>query len=1544
MKKSDSELVKDALQGDQNAFGELVKRYQTVVYGYAYHLLNSFDEAEELCQEVFIQAYTSLANLKETEKFPSWLRSITRNICVSFIRQKERLRSLEESVPKREILTPEEQYERRELSSQLMEAVKALSERNRLLVTLFYLDGLSYKEIGDFLEVPLNTVKVTLRRARNQLKERLIQMAEEGFKQHKLSSEFVKKVSRAIEERKNITLLGVKVHNGDEEKFSNLLQEATQRYGGVSAKCIGEAHLLLFGIPTMHEDDVERAILCAIFLQEKLKEIGYFSFKAGINTGLGEIYEQTRVSPSPSMEGERRKAEGGRKKGLLTSDFQLPTSIPPEEGEEGYAEGLPSNRAKGEINYVPLGNVLTFTLDLIELADEQILTSESIYRLTYGRFLFRKLERAKDEPTVYEVLGIPEHPRKLWEGHGFTSQMIGREGEFAKLKRAIEELKSGRGRIISVIGEAGIGKSRLVSELKAALTPGPSPIGRGEVLWLEGRCVSYGKQMNYFPFLEILRTYFDIKGTDDDPTVADKISTEVCNLGLDSEIVPYLAGLLSVDLESKEMMHLTAEQLRYKTFVSLRALLRRAAETQPLVIAIEDMHWMDDASYDLLSFLLESVKKVPILFLCVYRPERDEHCFELRQTASTKYPDDYDEVALWGLPSEASGRLIRTILNPNTLPSKVEERIIEKAEGNPLFLFEILKSLVDSGKLVRVEEMSLRAKRSNQWELFGEVEAIEVPDTIHSVIMSRIDRLETGAKQTLQCASVIGDTFEHKLLKSLCDDTDLERHLAQLKNFDFISMGSEVLRESEAPAEPLLSKGSAGASPSRVKGASSALVKGAWRDYEYSFKHALVRDVAISSLLPEKKREYHQKIGEAIERFYPDRIDEYYELLAHHYESSTDFPKALEYLIKAGDKSKALYSNQQAIDYYTKAMALIKQLPEERTEQELSILDGLGDVYHLMGKCDEAIQSYESALKYSEDRKRRADIYRKIARVYSYPSKLQLDLALKYIDTAIDELGQDTHSVEMARVCNEAMATFFFPNRPGYDLDKALDYGFRSLDIVEGTEHKRELEEVCCTLGRIHAWRGDSDKAIQYLQRGLSISQEIGDANLMASAHRSAGFVHQFTNWRTAVEHYKEGIKLCEKIGNIQLMALCHNWLGIAYYWRAKDSESAIKCFKKGIELDRERKFPFNTGFMFNRLSEIYRDKGEWDEAIKHAQEALRIGTTIGRDDLFLASEPCQVLMEAYLAKGELDKALGYCKKGVNLSIHKSSVITLVNFLGFVEDILYQKTGNSAEFISFCHEIMEENAEKLKGIKLTQWYLTPRELSGQFVQTVFSDEFDGSTLCPEWQWVNPRGNCSYELLSEPSLHGVYPRAKRRVRGHAWLEVRAVSGCKLDRGNNFNAPRLLQEISGDFAIETKMASAANSATEAMPTVEDMPTVGGLLVWKDENNHIRFEKGMHGMQGKNEIGLSGSVEGKWDYFGRGMLVSESIYLRMERMGDKFSAYCSSDSENWLICGEVSFPAKEPIQIGIHATGGWCLWGDMADTAARFDYFRVLRRHLS
>jgi predicted ATPase len=787
--------------------------------------------------------------------------------------------------------------------------------------------------------------------------------------------------------------------------------------------------------------------------------------------------------------------------------------------------------------------------------------------------------------------------------------------------------------------------------------------------------------------------------------------------------------------------------------------------------------------------------------------------------------------------------------------------ILTKSEGNPFFIEELIRSLID---------MELIYHEGERWKARKEIEGIDVPDTIQSVLLSRVDRLNAETKYVLQCASVIGRLFRYRLLDHIArHERDLEAHLTELESKDLINAERTV------------------------------------PELEYAFKHALTQEATYQSILERKRREFHLQVAQGIEKLYSGRLEEYYEELAEHYSKSDD-EKALEYLIKAGDKSKAIYANQQAIGYYTRAMNIVNQFPE-KTEQRLSILDGLGDVYILIGKPDEALQSYESALECSTNNRRRADIYRKITGVYG--AKFQPDLVLKYIDIAIKELGQDTHSVEMANIYSVAMWMYGYPPWSGHDYDKALDYGLKALSIVEGTEYKRELAEIYEILGYTCAYKGDYDKAIQYSQKVLAIGQEINNAWLLGGAYWTIALAYQRSNpdWRIAVEHYNKSIELLKKTGDIHNMVSSYVHLGHTYYVNAKDYESAIKCFKACLELDKERKFIVNTGHAIVHLSQIYRDKGEWDEAIKYAQEGLQTG---GRDDRWITLIAYEVLIDAYLAKGELDKVIYYIKEPMNLLINQSNSAALAQTLGYAEDI-YEKIGKGAEFISFCREIIEKNAEKLKEMKLTQWYLEPKELSEQFTQTALSDEFDGSALLPEWQWIAPKCDCSYGHNIEQS----------------WLVIRAASDCDLYPGN-LDAPRLLQGISGDFAIETQIA----------PADEEAQAVGGLLVWKDENNFIRFEKGM---RGKNNIELSGSVNGKWDHFGRGMLISDTIYMRIERIGDTLSAYCSNDRENWLTCGEVSFPTEDPIQVGIHAIGNTGADRGSVPTATRFDYFRVLRK---
>jgi regulation of enolase protein 1 (concanavalin A-like superfamily) len=244
------------------------------------------------------------------------------------------------------------------------------------------------------------------------------------------------------------------------------------------------------------------------------------------------------------------------------------------------------------------------------------------------------------------------------------------------------------------------------------------------------------------------------------------------------------------------------------------------------------------------------------------------------------------------------------------------------------------------------------------------------------------------------------------------------------------------------------------------------------------------------------------------------------------------------------------------------------------------------------------------------------------------------------------------------------------------------------------------------------------------------------------------------------------------------------------------------------------------------------------------------------------------------------------------------------------------------EFIAYCDKLREEKAKALTDLKLNQWYLEPAEVSELFTQTAFVDEFDGPDLRSEWEWVNPNDDSNYSLSKEES----------------WLEIHAASGRVLPR-TNYNAPRLLQVISGDFALEVKMkASSDDFDTPAATQSRDLPSLGGLLVWVDQDNHICFERGL---VLENEIRFMGWTQGEYDCFGRGRLPSEIICLRLERIGEVFSAYCSDDGENWLTCGYMDFPAEDPIKVGIYAMCYAWLRGVGTDTATQFGSFRVLRR---
>jgi len=698
----------------------------------------------------------------------------------------------------------------------------------------------------------------------------------------------------------------------------------------------------------------------------------------------------------------------------------------------------------------------------------------------------------------------------------------------------------------------------------------------------------------------------------------------------------------------------------------------------------------------------------------------------------------------------------------------------------------------------------------------------------------------------LQCASVIGRLFKYRLLDHLArHERDLDTHLTELESKELINAERTV------------------------------------PELEYAFKHALTQEATYQSILERKRQEFHHQVGDGIETLYQQKLEEYYGELAYHYTRSADKEKAVEYLIKAGDKCKQLYANQDAIRYFDEALSLLDKLDEtnEHKIQRLKALESLGDVHQTIGKHNDAIACFEKAVELATKQRiataRLAELYSKMGSAYFFLD--QYDKMIETGKSGLAVLGEDI-------LCPQGALVFD--------------------NIREGYEYK-----------------GDREKAEEYASKNAAIVRDLGYFDGIDKVYTGIAFTNGFlkNDPRYSISWTQECMEICERHNDKKGIALCCHWLGDTFHF-SMGSREALYWYRRSISIAEDIGY---TDIMMWSHVDIGGMLFKWKEELGEAEEHLKIGADMAsrmKNDYYTALA-CAWLGELYLFKQDWDKSIDYkvtmaeiiCRGKVRPTgavvpiLRLSTTILLVKFLCNLEEAC-KKTGRKAEFFSLCGKLKEWIKEITQDFRLTQWYLEPKEISGQFTQTIFLDDFDGSDLCPEWQCIDPKGGCSYELDNESS----------------WLVIQVDSGCDLYPESNFDALRLLQDISGDFAIETKIAPA-----------EEMPTVGGLLVWKDRDSYIRFERGMHGT---NEIGLSGSINGKWCPFGRGMLVSDNIYMRIERIGDILSSYCSRDGANWLTCGEVNFPVDDPVQIGIHAIGGVGSRGGNMATATRFDYFRV------
>jgi ABC-type oligopeptide transport system substrate-binding subunit/class 3 adenylate cyclase len=645
--------------------------------------------------------------------------------------------------------------------------------------------------------------------------------------------------------------------------------------GGHVKDLAGDGVLAFFGAPTTREDDAERAVRCALRIVGEMEE-----YAREVRRGWG--------------------AEGfGVRVGAATGAVVV--------GEVG---------AGSRVEYAAFGDTVNVAARLQSAAEPgSVLVDDATHRAVEGLFEWgdrQELElKGKSEGVVaWPVAGVAAAGRTQRGLPGVETRLVGRSRELGLGREALEALRAGRGGVLVVAGDAGIGKTRLLNELRELAE-------REGSCWLEGRCVSYGESLPYWPFRDLLRgEWIGAGGEEPELRVRVGLRRRLEQLfdGRANELYPYLGGLLEVALEHEaaaRTSQLSPEALQWRTFEVVGQLFARLSEDAPLVLALEDLHWADPTSVQLLEQLLSLAEEAPVLLVLSLRPERDHAAWGLREHASREFPHLLREIDLGPL-GDADGELLAALVAPATLPAELERRVLEAADGNPFFLEELVRSLADVGALVRTDD---------GWRFDHAVE-VEVPPTVEKAILARLDRLSAPARDLVTAASALGRTFALPLLEGVLG---------------------------EVPAEPLHELQRLG------------LVRQSrrWPQPEYRFRHALIQETAYRTLLAEQRTQLHRRAAEWLEERYAERDAEALGLLAYHWLRAEDEEKAADYLLRAGDKARLEYALDEAIEHYRDLLPLLERRGER---QEIAlVLFKLALALHTSLRFAEANAAYQRA-------------------------------------------------------------------------------------------------------------------------------------------------------------------------------------------------------------------------------------------------------------------------------------------------------------------------------------------------------------------------------------------------------------------------------------------------------------------------------------------------------------------------------------------------------------------------------------------------------
>jgi class 3 adenylate cyclase/tetratricopeptide (TPR) repeat protein len=943
------------------------------------------------------------------------------------------------------------------------------------------------------------------------------------------------------------------------------MMEAVHRYEGTVNQVMGDGIMALFGAPLAHEDHAMRACYAALRMQETVKQYA----------------EEIRRTEGATVQIRVGLNSGEVVVRSIGSDLRM-----------DYTAVGQTTHLAARMEQMALPGSIVLAPDTLQLAEGYVQVK------ALGPLAVKGLA----EPVgAYELVGVGLARSRLQAtaARGLT-KFVGRNTELETLRRTLEQAGAGHGQLVALVGEPGVGKSRLVWEFSHShRTQG--------WLVLEAGSVSYGKATNYLPVIELLRSYCGIESRDEPRRIQEKLTGKV--LTLDVALQPLLTALLALldlPVDDPAWQALDPPQRRQRTLDAVKRLLLRESQEQPVLLVFEDLHWIDAETQALLDSLVESLPTARLLLLVNYRPE---------YAHGWHHKTFYQQLRLDPLPPASAEELLAALVGQDSDLDPLKQLLVERTEGNPFFLEESVRTLVETGSL---------AGERGAYRLVQPLQSTQVPATVQAVLAARIDRLAPEDKRLLQAAAVIGKDVPYPLLQAIAELREgwLRQGLADLQTAEFLY---------ETNLFP---------------------------DLEYTFKHALTHEVAYDSLLQERRRALHARIMTAIEGLYPDRWAEQAERLAHHAVRGEVWDKAVTYLRQAGLKAAARSAHQEAVAYLEQALVALGHLPEQRetVEQAIDIhldlrpsllmlgdkqriadhlrqaeplAEALNDARRLLrvaahmtaylyqvGDYLGAVQSGERALAAAmevgdvalqvQTRERLGRAYRWLG---SFPRAIECfahDAALLTGELTRERCGMTTFPAATSRaglgVCLADLGQF----------DAGLGPGEEAIRIAEAVDEPFSIANTHTSLGHLYLLRGDYDRALPLLEHSLDVTRGTPVPVMLSPAAAHLGYAY------VLLGRVEEGLPLLEEArasaaGGGWQRSLAGAWLGEAYLRCGREAE-AHDVGERFLALSRRYQERDQEAWALRLLGEIaaHADPPDLEGAESYYRQALDLATGLG--------------------------------------------------------------------------------------------------------------------------------------------------------------------------------------------------------------------------------------------------------------------------------------------------------------------------------------------